>query len=146
MDFFTKMEMRCERVLSEMDEQVSNQDDERSVGAVSQDRIGREIEERNGDHEAGRERHHVVERADAPAGVGDDRGRTDYVSACCYRRVDESGSVHALLIESLSAAAATASLNAGAGARSHDCIPHSRSSSDARSSRFMLVSKYIQRS
>ena len=46
---------------------------------------------------------------------------------------------HALLIESLSAAAATASLSAGAGARSHDWIPHNRSSSEARSSRFMLV-------
>lgn len=46
---------------------------------------------------------------------------------------------HALLIESLSAAAATASLSAGAGARSHDCIPHNRSSSEARSSRFMLL-------
>ena len=53
---------------------------------------------------------------------------------------------HALLIERRSAAAATASLSAGAGARSHDWIPHSRSSSDARSSRFMLLSKYIQRS
>ena len=46
---------------------------------------------------------------------------------------------HAVLIESLSAAAATASLSAGAGARSHDWIPHNRSSSEARSSRFMLV-------
>lgn len=46
---------------------------------------------------------------------------------------------HAVLIESLSAAAATASLSAGAGARSHDWTPHSRSSSEARSSRFMLV-------
>ncbi len=44
-------------------------------------------------------------------------------------------------IESRSAAAATASLSAGAGARSHDPIPHNRSSSDARSSRFMLVNK-----
>ena len=43
------------------------------------------------------------------------------------------------LMSSRSAAAATASLNAGAGARSHDWIPHNRSSSDARSSRFMLL-------
>ena len=53
---------------------------------------------------------------------------------------------HAVLIDSLSAAAATASLSAGAGARSHDWTPHMRSSSDARSSRFMLVRRYIQRS
>ena len=53
---------------------------------------------------------------------------------------------HPLLIERRSAAAATASLSAGAGARSHDWIPHSRSSSDARSSRFMLVRRYIHRS
>src|SRR5438477_360822 len=45
----------------------------------------------------------------------------------------------ALLIDRRSAAAATASLSAGAGARSHDWIPQSRSSSDARSSRFMLL-------
>jgi predicted aspartyl protease len=48
---------------------------------------------------------------------------------------------HAVLIDNLSAAAATASLSAGAAARSHDWIPHSRSSSDARSSRFMLVNR-----
>jgi len=53
---------------------------------------------------------------------------------------------HALLIESRSAAAATASLSAGAGARSHESAPHIRSSSDARSSRFMLLRRYIQRS
>ena len=52
-------------------------------------------------------------------------------------------SVQAVFIDSLSAAAATASLNAGAGARSHDWIPHNRSSSEARSSRFMLVRRYI---
>jgi len=46
---------------------------------------------------------------------------------------------HALLIDRRSAAAATASLSAGAGARSQDWIPHRRSSSDARSSRFMLL-------
>ena len=53
---------------------------------------------------------------------------------------------HALLMDNLSAAAATASLKAGAGARSHDWIPHRRSSSDARSSRFMLLRRYIHRS
>ena len=53
---------------------------------------------------------------------------------------------HPLLMDSLSAAAATASLSAGAGARSHDWIPQRRSSSDARSSRFMLLRRYIQRS
>ena len=53
---------------------------------------------------------------------------------------------HPLLMDSLSAAAATAALSAGAGARSQDCIPQRRSSSDARSSRFMLLSRYIHRS
>ncbi len=48
---------------------------------------------------------------------------------------------YALLIESLSAAAATASLRDGAGARSHDAIPHILSSIEERSSRFMLVSR-----
>ncbi len=67
------------------------------------------------------------------------------------KRLIEAGPVlaasnQALLIESLSAAAATASLRAGAGALSHDCIPHRRSSSEARSSRFMLVRRYIHRS
>lgn len=56
------------------------------------------------------------------------------------------GGHYALLIESLSAAAATASLKEGAGARSHEEMPHILSSIDERSSRFMLVSRYTQRS
>lgn len=56
------------------------------------------------------------------------------------------GLAHPLLIERRSAAAATASLSAGAGARSQDCIPQRRSSSEARSSRFMLLRRYIHRS
>ena len=64
------------------------------------------------------------------------------------KRLVEAGPIlaacnYAVLIESLSAAAATASLSAGAGARSQESIPHSRSSSEARSSRFMLVRRYI---
>src|SRR3954453_23142489 len=104
-------------------------------------RVGREIEQRDGYHEPRRERDHVLEGAHAPAGMRDDSGGTNEIGAGGDCRVRERGRVQPVLMSSLSAAAATASLNAGAGARSHDWMPHSLSSSDARSSRFMLLSR-----
>jgi len=61
-------------------------------GAVMQ--RGREIEQRNRHHKSRRERDHVLERADSPAGVCHDRGRAHDVGARCNGSVENGRSVH----------------------------------------------------
>ena len=92
-DLFAEMEVRGEGVLREVDQQVSDQDHQRRRLSVSLDRVGREIEDRHGDHEPGREGDHVLEGADAPFGMRDDSGCADKVGAGRYCRVCEGGSV-----------------------------------------------------
>ena len=94
---FAEMEMRGEGVLGEVDQEVPDQDHQRRGFPVSPDRVRREIENRYRDHESGREGDHVLEGADAPLGMGDDRDCADDVGAGCYCRVRESGGVQEFL-------------------------------------------------
>ena len=96
MHFFAEMEVRREGVLGEVDEQITDKDYQCGGLAVESDRVGCEIEERYRNHEPGRERDHVLEGPDAPAGMGHDRGGADYVGAGCHCCIDESGSVQEL--------------------------------------------------
>ena len=134
-ELFAEMEMRRQRVLGEVNQEVADQDHDGRGFPVKPDRVGREIEQRHRHHESGRERHHVVEGADAPAGARDDRNGADDVGARGDRRVDESGSVQertftgpvdqalprSRLRDNDKEASIQRGNNGGHGNRAHDC-------------------------
>lgn len=98
-DFFTEMKMRRESVLGEMHQQITNQDHKRRGLTVGYDRIGREIEQRNGNHESGGERDHVLEGANTPARARDDCRGTYDVGASGNGRIEEGGGVQEPIVK-----------------------------------------------
>jgi len=73
--FLTKMEMRDESVLCEMNQQKSDENQRRRGGAVLLDRLGREVENGNRYHESRGESDQLLERGHAPLRSPCDCGR-----------------------------------------------------------------------
>ena len=132
--FLAKMEMRNERVLSEMHQKKSEQNERCRGSAVLLDRFGGQVEQRNREHESRGQRDKSLQGRQAPPRARGDRGCPGDVCRGREKNVRDRQAAHGWLSESRSAAAEIAADNVGAGARSHPFDRHERSASAALSS------------
>jgi hypothetical protein len=79
--FLTEMEVRHQRVLREIHQQVTDQHHQRRIPALPLERGRYQLQQRHRDHEAGGERDQPVERCRAPAPARRDGCRAQHVGA-----------------------------------------------------------------
>ena len=89
MRFLAEMEVSNERVLREVHEQESREDEQRAAFSVACDGLGNEIGERHAQHEPRREGDEQLEGARAPRAPRGDGGGTGDVRGCGDERVNE---------------------------------------------------------
>ena len=78
--FFSKVEMRGDGVLEEMDEQVSAEDEKSGIGATQLNALRHHLDERRRQHETCAERDEVAEVGALPIPLNDD-GAAEHVRA-----------------------------------------------------------------
>ena len=89
MCFLAEMKVSHERVLREVDEQESREDEQGAALPIACDCLGNEIGERHAQHEPRRERDEQLEGARAPRAPRGDGGGTRDVRGCGDERVNE---------------------------------------------------------
>ena len=121
-------------MLSEMNEQETGEDHHSGGCAMLMDCFRNQVENRDRDHESGRNRDHLLEGWHAPTRSRYDCRRSCYICTSRDECIRDCLTVHAAVNERRSAAAVIAAERVGAGARSQDCDRHDLSAREARSS------------
>ncbi len=82
--FVAEVEVRRDGVFEEVDEEIADQDVEKSAFAGQVYRFGDDVDERDAEHVAGAERQKILQIFAGPVFV-DDEVATEQISACGYQ-------------------------------------------------------------